>query len=227
MDQDYILPISTGTKVKTLSVAASSCSDAFTYSRDKALTFVHVNSGSSDSPSLTGEWDILQTGSGDYGWQIGCQTNTNDLYFRRLYAGVWNAWEELALNSKLGDPSSASAVTGNDAFSKINTLNNSITKHNVFGNWNDVTQYMASGFVPDNDGFIRVIINPESTALAMYRISSSDNNENFSTNGCLTVWSEGGYVSSQEMTVAKGCTYTRVVNINNSAKVLYRAKNQQ
>lgn len=31
------------------------------------------------------------------------------------------------IDSKVGDPSSASAVTGSDAFSKINTLNNKIT----------------------------------------------------------------------------------------------------
>lgn len=45
---------------------------------------------------------------------------------KMAYDGTWKV-DKLASESVLGDPSSASAVTGSDAFSKINTLNNNIT----------------------------------------------------------------------------------------------------
>lgn len=64
-------------------------------------------------------------------------TYSNTMFFNsRHNSSTWKGWEQLALNSNLGSPSSASSVTGADAFSKINSLNSNI---NTNHNWHQIT----------------------------------------------------------------------------------------
>ena len=84
-------------KIKTVSNNVSTCLNAFTYSENGTLTIIPVEIGSSDSPTTNGVWTILQTGSGNYGWQLALQSDTDSLFFRRKFTGNWTSWKKIAL----------------------------------------------------------------------------------------------------------------------------------
>ena len=68
------------------------------------FSVVRVTAGKTGNPTATGDWNIMQfkpDNYNDYGVQIACQTNSAQLWLRRLYAGTWTAWIEYATATQL------------------------------------------------------------------------------------------------------------------------------
>ena len=81
-------------KIVAKSINTQGATDGFANSEDYNLTCFVAKSGGSGNPTSSGSWFIMQAGSGNFGWQLALQADSNKLYTRRKYTGNWEAWVE-------------------------------------------------------------------------------------------------------------------------------------
>lgn len=104
----------------------SSFEDAWTDGQQNgntAFMFYNVSAGASDAPETTGAWQVIQSGSDNYGLQLAMQTDSEHIYFRRRYVGNWNAW---VMVSTIADVNQKVSKSG-DTMSGALTVNSNIT----------------------------------------------------------------------------------------------------
>jgi len=98
----------------------------------------------------------------------------NEIYPKTLAENVYDGNTRMdqkvdGIRTDLGSPSSASAVTGADAFSKISTLNSDLTADHTVGNAVVVSTYTsANPYVCPSDGIFQVKNNQEVGSIAMH-----------------------------------------------------------
>lgn len=79
-----------------------SSEEAFSASMPNALTFGTTNRTTATDVPITGRnWSILQSGEGNYGWQFALSSNSDEIFFRRIFGGTWYPWTQLGLNTKI------------------------------------------------------------------------------------------------------------------------------
>ena len=57
------------------------------------LSYYETRNGDSDNPTTTGSWSILIIKiSNIYGCMLAMQSNTNNIYYRRMFSGTVYSW---------------------------------------------------------------------------------------------------------------------------------------
>jgi len=82
------------------------------YAEDGKLKFVRTATGATNNPTSTGNWQILETGDANYGFQLAMQTDSDNVYFRRKYTGTWRSWVNLTQDTVYTLPLAASGTRG-------------------------------------------------------------------------------------------------------------------
>lgn len=108
---------------------------------------------------------------------LSAKQNSTDSNLNTTAKTVVGAINEV--DSDLGSPSSASAVTGADAFSKISSLNSDIATltQNAFGSFIDISSYNTSSnlYTFGSDGYVYLGAKSETDRVTMSLYGSSGN----------------------------------------------------
>ena len=57
------------------------------------FSYFEARNGDSDNPTTNGSWSILFIKIiDDYGCMLAMQSNSNNIYFRRMFAGTMSSW---------------------------------------------------------------------------------------------------------------------------------------